>query len=332
MRLVKWVSVVAGSSVTLLVASAGIAQDDGLWDEFGNLIRFCGQGNVGARCQSDEDCDTIDPDGVCAMDVCTAGNVGEACQSNDDCNTIEPDGLCNDIELVNAVPDFDNPDVYAIANRFVDEKNLTTLYAGFDLDGLNFAAGYANRTETVSTENGGAGNEIRANFNWVAGVPTKVRQKEKRNHVGQTSYLAIALTFSSVERVMGGNDIFTTLFTISDPDRSGGLAVGVGYPIEVEGCSAKATVREPTKAKKAEDLSQIRLDTTWRLDCKDLPMPEGLACLDGSEDCPPAEQVSSQELLEFFEGSKDKIKARGQADVNYCESLIAGTPPPPSCQ
>jgi hypothetical protein len=315
MRLLKWVSIVAGSSLALFLAGAGTAQAQGLiWDEFGNLIRFCGEGNVGARCESNEECNTIE--GVCVENLCVEGRVGEDCQFDQDCDN----GLCNDIELVNSVPVFDNPDVYAIANRFVDEKNLTTMYAGFDLDGLNFAAGYANRTETVSP-----GNEIRANFNWVAGVPTKVRQKEKRNHVAQSSYLAIALTFASVERVLGGDDIFTTLFTISDPERE-------GFPIEVEGCSAKATVRQPTKAKNTEDLSQIRLDTTWRLDCKDLPMPEGLACLDGSEDCPPAEQVSSQDLLEFFEGSKNKIKARGKADVNYCESYIDGAPPQPSCQ
>jgi hypothetical protein len=294
MRLLKSVSVVAGSSLALLVGGAGTAQAQ-LWDVFGNLVRFCGEGiDEGQRCNADEECDLVDP--------------------------MDEAGLCDDFALVDAVPVFDNPDVYSLANRFVDGKNLTTMYAWFDFDGLNFAAGYANRTETVST-----GDEIRANFNWVASVPSKIRQKEKRNHISQNSYLAIALTFSSVERGSGGDeDVFTTLFTISDPDNE-------GFPIEVEGCSAKVTVRQPTKAKNAEDLSQIRLDTTWRLDCDDLPLPDGLACLDGSLDCPPAEQVSAQELLEFFEGRKDKIKARGQADVNYCESYIDGAPLPPSC-
>jgi hypothetical protein len=301
MRLLNWVSIVAASLLALtvvVVLSAGTAGAQAvppIWDENGNLVRFCGEGiDEGRRCEEDKECDLDEGD--------------------------DEEGLCDVFQIVIDLPVFDNPDVYALANRFVDLKNLTTMYAWFDFEGFNFAAGYANRTEEVTP-----GNEIRAIFNWVLGVPTKLRQKEKRNIINQSSYLAVALTFSSVDRGEGGEaDEFITLFTISDPEDE-------GFPIELEGCSAKVTVREPTKAKNAEDLSAIRLDSTWRLDCKNLPMPPGLACLDGSDDCPPSEQVSSEELLEFFEGSKDKIKARGKADVDFCESLIEGTSVPPTC-
>jgi len=302
MRLLKSMSVVSPSMPALMVlpvawllaAGPASAQPSQIWDTNGNLIRFCGEGiDEGKRCESNADCDlAVDDDEL---------------------------GLCDQLAITTAVPGFDDPDVYTIADEFVDLKNLSTMYAWFDYQGLNFAAGYASRTEEVD-----AGNDVRAVFKWVLGVPTKLRQKEKRNIIDQGSYLAVALTFFSVTVVDGGADIVIPLFTLSDPELA-------GYPIEVEGCSAKVTVREPTKRKNVEDLSDIRLDTTWRLDCENLPMPPGLACLDGSETCPPDEQVSSEDLLKFF-SDETKIKARGKADADLCESWIDGVPVPPDCE
>jgi hypothetical protein len=291
MHLLKCVSVVAASLLLCLAGTAG-AQ---LFDSAGNPLRLCGPG--------------IDAGQACTMDtMCDLSVNGDML------------GKCSELKIATFAPTLDDPDVYAINNQFFDAKNQTTMYAWFDLDGLNFAAGRARRTEEISDAS------VRADFQWVIGVPTKVRQKDKRNIVSQSSYVAILLAFSTLvpPTTPGGSTTIVPLFRITDPENT-------ALPTPIETCKARVVVREPTKASNEVPLSDIDLDATWRLDCKDLPMPDGLACIDGTEDCPPEKQVTSEDLLKYFEGSKDKVKARGKEDVPYCDSWITGPTKPASC-
>lgn len=248
--------------------------------------------------------------------TCVGGSEpGTPCGQDADCAGA---GTCSQTLFVESFEgDLDNPDVFPVSHRFQDEDNATTMFAFFDLDGLNFAAGRAQRTRSG----------VRALFEWITGPPNVVKQGSDSNKVKQKTYAAVRLVFTAVPQVGDPVTIYTYGDCAEPPCEEGDALL---YPLPTEDCNAKVKVTESPSIDSDPNLTSVDLKGRWNVNCNlDLP-DEANLCTDGSDDCSPDERVSARDLLETFQGKRHKVRGKGKAEANYCDDYV-GTPVPADC-
>lgn len=309
MRLVNGGVALVAAMVTVWAAGSAVAQ---IYE--GNKPAKACEGGIddGERCVSDMDCPGTGPVIPPSAEI--------------------PPGSCTGLFLTEFVPTLDNPDVYQVRHRFTDSGNNTTMFAYFDLDGLNFGTGRAQRTVSGT----------RANFEWITGPPNTLKQRGAKNKVKQKTYVAIRIVFSAVVDVPvapgdPSDKRVVPLFTYGDCEGNDPCDEDdeLLLPLETESCDAKVNVKESVEANEDPDLSTVELDASWKLNCVDIGLPtERDICpnlkveLEDDddftivEDCTEDDLVSAQDLLEAFEGRPDTVRARGKGEVSYCDGFV----------